>query len=172
MDPILALAQKHGLKIIEDSAEAIEQEYKGRPCGGFGDIGTLSFYRSKHVTTGEGEMVMVDDSKLALAGAMRRAKLAALRAAKALAFLKIQLQKQLALLAFKSTFGHFRARFGLQGHRKQCLRCHRIDSVPPSQGFSRQRGAYSLSTARSALLIHNHARSLIHDSGEPITGSK
>ena len=65
MDPVIALAQKHGLKIIEDSAEAIGQEYRGKPCGSFGDISTLSFYPNKHVTTGEGGMVMVDDPKLA-----------------------------------------------------------------------------------------------------------
>lgn len=65
MDPIIALAQKHDLKIIEDSAEAIGQHYKGKPCGSFGDISTLSFYPNKHVTTGEGGMVMVDDPSLA-----------------------------------------------------------------------------------------------------------
>ena len=65
MDPIIALAEKHGLKIIEDSAEAIGQEYRGKPCGGFGAISTLSFYPNKHVTTGEGGMVMTDDSNLA-----------------------------------------------------------------------------------------------------------
>jgi perosamine synthetase len=65
MDPIIALAQKHDLKIIEDSAEAIGQDYKGKPCGSFGDISTFSFYSNKHVTTGEGGMVMVDDPRLA-----------------------------------------------------------------------------------------------------------
>ncbi len=65
MDPIISLAATHGLKIIEDSAEAIGQEYRGKPCGGFGDISTLSFYPNKHVTTGEGGMVMVDDAELA-----------------------------------------------------------------------------------------------------------
>jgi perosamine synthetase len=65
MEPITALAQRHGLKIIEDSAEAIGQDYKGKACGSFGDISTLSFYPNKHVTTGEGGMLMVDDSKLA-----------------------------------------------------------------------------------------------------------
>ena len=65
MDPIIALAEKHGLKIIEDSAEAIGQEYRGKPCGGFGAISALSFYPNKHVTTGEGGMLMTDDSNLA-----------------------------------------------------------------------------------------------------------
>ena len=57
MDPILALAEKHGLKIIEDAAELIGQTYKSRPCGSFGDISTFSFYPNKHITTGEGGMV-------------------------------------------------------------------------------------------------------------------
>ncbi len=65
MDPILALAAKHGLKIIEDAAEVIGQTYKGRPCGSFGEISTLSFYPNKHVTTGEGGMVLTDDPALA-----------------------------------------------------------------------------------------------------------
>ena len=65
MDPILALAVNHGLKIIEDAAEMLGQSYKGRPCGSFGDISTFSFYPNKHVTTGEGGIVMVDDPALA-----------------------------------------------------------------------------------------------------------
>ena len=65
MDPILALAAKHGLKIIEDAAEMLGQDYKGRPCGSFGDISTFSFYPNKHVTTGEGGIVLADDPALA-----------------------------------------------------------------------------------------------------------
>lgn len=65
MDPILDLAQLHGLKIIEDAAEMHGQTYKGRPCGSFGDISTFSFYPNKHVTTGEGGMLVTDDEKLA-----------------------------------------------------------------------------------------------------------
>ena len=61
MDPILALAEKHGLKVIEDAAEVIGQTYNGRPCGSFGDISITSFYPNKHITTGEGGMVLCDD---------------------------------------------------------------------------------------------------------------
>jgi perosamine synthetase len=64
MDPILKLAEKYDLKIIEDAAEVIGQEYKGQPCGSFGDVSTFSFYPNKHVTTGEGGMVMVNDANL------------------------------------------------------------------------------------------------------------
>ncbi len=65
MDPLLAIAKKHGLKIIEDAAEMHGQTYKGRPCGSFGDISTFSFYPNKHITTGEGGMVIMDDPALA-----------------------------------------------------------------------------------------------------------
>jgi perosamine synthetase len=65
MDPVLALAENYGLKIIEDAAEMHGQTYKGRPCGSFGDISTFSFYPNKHVTTGEGGMMLTDDPQLA-----------------------------------------------------------------------------------------------------------
>jgi len=65
IDPVLALAKKYGLKIIEDSAEMLGQTYKGRPCGSFGDISTFSFYANKIVTTGEGGMIVVNDDELA-----------------------------------------------------------------------------------------------------------
>jgi len=65
MDPLLEIAKKYKLKVIEDSAEVIGQTYKGQPCGSFGDISTLSFYPNKHITTGEGGMVLVNDDELA-----------------------------------------------------------------------------------------------------------
>ena len=65
MNPIIALAEKHGLKIIEDAAEAHGQTYCGKPCGSFGDVSIFSFYPNKLVTTGEGGMVLTDDPSLA-----------------------------------------------------------------------------------------------------------
>ncbi len=65
MDPLLALARKHGLKVIEDAAEMHGQTYKKRPCGSFGEISTFSFYPNKHITTGEGGMIVTDDQALA-----------------------------------------------------------------------------------------------------------
>jgi perosamine synthetase len=65
MEPILALGEKYGLRIIEDAAEMHGQTYKGRLCGSFGDISTFSFYPNKHITTGEGGMLLTDDEKLA-----------------------------------------------------------------------------------------------------------
>ena len=65
MDPVLNLAKKYNLKVIEDAAEAIGQTYKNKQCGNFGDISTFSFYPNKHITTGEGGMVVTDDKELA-----------------------------------------------------------------------------------------------------------
>jgi perosamine synthetase len=65
LDPILELARKRDLRVIEDAAEMHGQTYRGRPCGSFGDISTFSFYPNKHVTTGEGGMILTDDERLA-----------------------------------------------------------------------------------------------------------
>lgn len=65
VDKVLALAKKYNLKVIEDAAEMHGQTYNGKPCGSFGDISTFSFYPNKHVTTGEGGMVVTDDDGLA-----------------------------------------------------------------------------------------------------------
>lgn len=65
MDVVLDIAHKHNLKVIEDAAEMHGQTYKGKPCGSFGDISTFSFYPNKHVTTGEGGMIVTDDEALA-----------------------------------------------------------------------------------------------------------
>jgi len=65
MDPIINLADRYGLALIEDAAELIGGTYKGKPCGSFGTISTFSFYPNKHITTGEGGMVVTNDSSLA-----------------------------------------------------------------------------------------------------------
>ena len=65
IDPVLDLCQRYGLKLIEDAAEMIGQTYRGKPCGSFGDISTVSFYPNKHITTGEGGMILADDDTLA-----------------------------------------------------------------------------------------------------------
>lgn len=65
VDRIIALAKKYGLKVIEDAAEMHGQTYHGKPCGSFGDISTFSFYPNKHITAGEGGMVVTDDEELA-----------------------------------------------------------------------------------------------------------
>jgi dTDP-4-amino-4,6-dideoxygalactose transaminase len=66
MDALIARAREHGLKIIEDCAHAIETEDAGgRKAGTIGDCGVLSFYSSKNIVTGEGGMVLTNDSAIA-----------------------------------------------------------------------------------------------------------
>ena len=65
MDPLLELCRKHNLFLIEDAAEMHGQTYKNKKCGSFGDISIFSFYPNKHITTGEGGMVVTDNEELA-----------------------------------------------------------------------------------------------------------
>jgi dTDP-4-amino-4,6-dideoxygalactose transaminase len=61
MDPILALAEKHRLAVIEDAAHAIGTEYKGKCIGSFPTTSVFSFHPNKNITTGEGGMIVTDD---------------------------------------------------------------------------------------------------------------
>lgn len=65
MNPVLDIAEKHRLMVIEDAAEMHGQTYFGKKCGSFGQISTLSFYPNKHITTGEGGMILTDDDSIA-----------------------------------------------------------------------------------------------------------
>jgi perosamine synthetase len=65
MEPINATAREHGLKVIEDSCEAIGAIYKGKKAGTHGDFGIFAFYPNKQMTTGEGGLVICDDEKAA-----------------------------------------------------------------------------------------------------------
>jgi perosamine synthetase len=65
LDPIMAIARKHGLPVIEDACEAIGASYRGRPVGGIGDFGVFGFYPNKPITTGEGGMVVTRDPQIA-----------------------------------------------------------------------------------------------------------
>src|SRR6266446_6038425 len=65
MDPVIELARRHNLFIVEDAAEQHGQTYKGRPVGSLGDIATVSFYPNKQITAGEGGMVLTNDKALA-----------------------------------------------------------------------------------------------------------
>jgi len=65
MDPVLEIADKYDLIVVEDAAEAHGAEYKGRKCGSLGHISAWSFYANKIITTGEGGMVLTSDSKMA-----------------------------------------------------------------------------------------------------------
>jgi hypothetical protein len=65
MDPLLELAHRHGIMVIEDAAEAHGAEYKGRRAGGLGDAAGFSFYGNKIITTGEGGMVTTNNREIA-----------------------------------------------------------------------------------------------------------
>jgi len=65
LDPLYALADKHGLRVVEDCAHAIHTEYKGRRLGSFGDTQVFSFHPNKNMTTGEGGVVVTRDAALA-----------------------------------------------------------------------------------------------------------
>jgi perosamine synthetase len=65
MDPVMAFADAHDLRIIEDAAEMHGQTYRGRACGSFGEVSAFSFYPNKHITTGEGGMVVTDEEEFA-----------------------------------------------------------------------------------------------------------
>ena len=65
MNPLIQIAEKYNLMIIEDAAELIGQTYYGKQCGSFGDVSTFSFYPNKHITTGEGGMIVTDNEVIA-----------------------------------------------------------------------------------------------------------
>lgn len=65
MDPILALAEKFGLAVIEDATESLGSSYKGRATGTLGRLGCFSFNGNKIITTGSGGMIVTDDLALA-----------------------------------------------------------------------------------------------------------
>ncbi len=65
MDPLREVADRHGIMVIEDAAEAHGAEYKGRRAGGLGDAAGFSFYGNKIITTGEGGMITTDNKEIA-----------------------------------------------------------------------------------------------------------
>jgi perosamine synthetase len=65
LDPILEIAKRHGLFVIEDAAEAVGAKYRGHRIGGMGNCATFSFFGNKIITTGEGGMVTTNDDQLA-----------------------------------------------------------------------------------------------------------
>lgn len=64
MDKILEIAKKYNLTVIEDGAHALGADYKGRKIGSIGDMTTFSFHPVKHITTGEGGMIVTNDEEL------------------------------------------------------------------------------------------------------------
>ncbi len=64
MKKVLDAAKRKNIFIIEDAAEMIGQKYRNKLCGSFGDISTFSFYANKHITTGEGGMILTNDRRI------------------------------------------------------------------------------------------------------------
>ena len=64
MDKIQKICRLHKLYLIEDASEMIGQKYKKKICGSFGDVSTFSFYANKHITTGEGGMIVTNNKKI------------------------------------------------------------------------------------------------------------
>jgi dTDP-4-amino-4,6-dideoxygalactose transaminase len=65
MDAIMALAAKHNIFVIEDAAQAIDSFYKGRPLGSIGHLAAFSFHETKNIISGEGGMLVINDSRFA-----------------------------------------------------------------------------------------------------------
>ena len=63
MDEIMSIAERHGLKVIEDAAQAVMSTYRGRACGTIGDFGCYSFHETKNYSMGEGGALVIRDEK-------------------------------------------------------------------------------------------------------------
>lgn len=74
MDTIMAIANRHGLKVVEDAAQGVMASYKGRALGTIGDFGAYSFHETKNVISGEGGALLVNDRTLALRAEIIREK--------------------------------------------------------------------------------------------------
>lgn len=74
MDAIMAIAKRHGLKVVEDAAQGVMASYKGRALGSIGDLGAFSFHETKNVISGEGGALLVNDRDLALRAEIIREK--------------------------------------------------------------------------------------------------
>lgn len=74
MDTILAIAARHGLKVVEDAAQGVMASYKGRALGSIGDLGAYSFHETKNVISGEGGALLVNDPTITLRAEIMREK--------------------------------------------------------------------------------------------------
>ena len=74
MDTIMAIARRHGLKVVEDAAQGVMSSYKGARLGSIGDLGAYSFHETKNVISGEGGALLVNDPELTLRAEIIREK--------------------------------------------------------------------------------------------------
>lgn len=64
MDRITALAERHGIAVVEDAAQAIDSFHRGRPLGTIGDFGAISFHETKNLSSGEGGLILMRDEAM------------------------------------------------------------------------------------------------------------
>jgi len=74
MDPIMALAARHGIAVVEDAAQAVDSYYKSRPLGGIGTMGAFSFHETKNLSSGEGGLFVTSDPHFAQRAEILREK--------------------------------------------------------------------------------------------------
>jgi dTDP-4-amino-4,6-dideoxygalactose transaminase len=74
MDPIMAIAHRYGLRVVEDAAQGILARFKDRPLGSIGDLGTLSFHETKNIMCGEGGALLIRDKDLTARAEILREK--------------------------------------------------------------------------------------------------
>ncbi len=74
MDEIMAIARRHGLRVVEDAAQGMMASYKGRALGSIGDLGTYSFHETKNVISGEGGALLVNDPTMSIRAEIIREK--------------------------------------------------------------------------------------------------
>ncbi len=74
MDEIMAIAQRHGLRVVEDAAQGIMSSYRGRPLGTIGDLGAFSFHETKNIISGEGGALLCRDEEYGEAAEIIREK--------------------------------------------------------------------------------------------------
>lgn len=74
MDAIMAIAERHGLRVVEDAAQGIMSSYRGRPLGTIGDLGAFSFHETKNIISGEGGALLCRDEEYAEAAEIIREK--------------------------------------------------------------------------------------------------
>jgi dTDP-4-amino-4,6-dideoxygalactose transaminase len=88
MDAIMALAERHSLLVVEDAAQAVMSSYRGRPLGGIGHMGAVSFHETKNVISGEGGALAVRDERF-----VRRAEIIREKGTNRSAFFRGQVDK-------------------------------------------------------------------------------
>lgn len=88
MDAVMALANKHGVFVVEDAAHAVHSFYKGKPLGSFGHLATFSFHKTKNIICGEGGLLVINDDQF-----IKRAEIISRKGTNQAAFVKGEVNK-------------------------------------------------------------------------------